>query len=879
MSEPFIKEAKKSSLLVKVILGVVVVAAVSALGVIGYKFISYKETGGVPAEPSFAQVAISYPSQGVQLELNDPMKVEAVAIGSKPFISMELWINGELVGVQAAPSGGIYPFSTLFSWTPVEEGVFSLVAAAIDADGNKEISAHVVVSVAQSETEDEQVSFDLSGSPSVVPPPSGGGYSPPDGPSPDESTGLTGIWTGSTGDWVTSLMAEVKPAAPDLFVAPGECGALLQFHDLSDNEEGFAVYRQVGISPMWVKIATLSSQSDVDWITYTDEGIYGAVYYYVTAFNSQGESKSNFVLVSIDPEDCPSESEEITVGKLGVTLQIPALKAENIYCYLSTDGVNWARAPQSGFMLPQGESVQAEIIALELSGNGSGEEQVVPEMNLFMECWGWEGGTLVKLGKLESGEVSPQAEGSVHILGEGILAELKMETSVLPSQAGMYTLGPLAKFDELILEDPDLFDWQDITSDVLPRPFLDVGFNPMWCGVYLPPDAQNILGKLLYCFPYPTYDPDKGGTPPQPYLGWDFDCPHCWPSPLERKCPAGYNEDCVSYSNLLSIAEETGGQVGFTITAVQNEKKTVWNVTEPDLKMFVAPPMACPGDVQYSVRLWYRPGKESVEVAASSPENKISNIGEMGFSPAKIFYGQESGWRKIPCANPPDPDWNFDNQAQYLDIEFDSLYMFHLDDGDSDGTFTEHAEELEIYGYFRVKAPSMGHWVTEHCFNPEFGACDNEQYLADMYRYLLVDEWETEGAFEVRELSGNPPSPPPLFELENELLCQSTTKYSCSLEGQGTSFKTDNNTIRVLVTHLDALKLQVKLVDYDEASDDDVACVGTKLVPSKTLEEWSSLTGAYYIIHGEATSSGNCRVHITIRAVGEPVQVDTHWSD
>jgi hypothetical protein len=110
MSEPFIKEAKKSSLLIKLVLGAVVVAVLAALGVIAYKFISYKESGGIQTDTSFAQVAISYPSQGMQLELSDSVMVEAAAIGSKPFQSMELWINGELLGLQAAPSGGAYPF-------------------------------------------------------------------------------------------------------------------------------------------------------------------------------------------------------------------------------------------------------------------------------------------------------------------------------------------------------------------------------------------------------------------------------------------------------------------------------------------------------------------------------------------------------------------------------------------------------------------------------------------------------------------------------------------------------------------------------------------------------------------------------------------------
>jgi hypothetical protein len=299
--------------------------------------------------------------------------------------------------------------------------------------------------------------------------------------------------------------------------------------------------------------------------------------------------------------------------------------------------------------------------------------------------------------------------------------------------------------------------------------------------------------------------------------------------------------------------------------------------------------MSCPGDVKYSVRLWYRPGKGGVAVAAS-PDDKITKIEEIEFSPTKILYGQESSRFKIPCANPPDPDWNFDNQAQYLDISFSSVSFSGIDDGENDldefGVTVR--ESLELYGYFRVKAPSMGHLEDENCFFPEFGGCGSNHpwsnsYLADTYRYLLVDEWGTEGAFEVEEVQskvgGSPYTNPPPFELENVPLCHSTTKYSCTHEGQSTSFATENNTIRVYVTHLDALKLQVKLVDYDEASADDVVCVGTKLTPSKTLSEWNSIVGTTYIIQGETTDSGTCTVRVFVEAVGEPVQIDTHWSD
>jgi hypothetical protein len=291
-------------------------------------------------------VAISSPPHGVQLEVGETIMVEAAAIGSLPFQSMELWINGELMGVQAAPSGGAQPFSTYFSWVPVETGIYSLIAATTD-EGNKEMSSQVVVFVTQRETGSEFVSF---GSTTVLPAPSGGGYVPPDGPGASDSTGPAMIWEGSIGDWITSLTADVKPAAPELIVIEGECASELQIHDLSDNEEGFVVYRQTGILPMWVQVAALNSQQDVDWIIYTDEGMYGAVTYYVSTFNSKGESKSNLVLVNIDPTDCTSVGKSNVIGTVELTLQIPTLGAQQVYCYRSLDGLTWDRWPQFGFL-------------------------------------------------------------------------------------------------------------------------------------------------------------------------------------------------------------------------------------------------------------------------------------------------------------------------------------------------------------------------------------------------------------------------------------------------------------------------------------------------------------------------------------------------
>jgi hypothetical protein len=117
----------------------------------------------------------------------------------------------------------------------------------------------------------------------------------------------------------------------------------------------------------------------------------------------------------------------------------------------------------------------------------------------------------------------------------------------------------------------------------------------------------------------------------------------------------------------------------------------------------------------------------------------------------------------------------------------------------------------------------MGHWATEHCFNEWTGNCNHEPYWTNQYRYLNIADWETNqyatevyGGFKSWE-SGT-------YPLVEELLCQSDTKYDCKLGGQKTYLQYDNNRIRIMVKDGDVLKFQMKLIDYDELSDNDVEC-------------------------------------------------------
>ena len=841
--DPFVKKAGLSRNFLVGVSALLVGALV--IGGIAMFYTSYKRSGGIPSgDIASAHVAISNPQNGAQLEIGEYVIVEVNAIGSNPYTSIELWLDGALVGVQGAPEGGMQPFAVQFSWQPLNLGARSLIAAAVDINGEKAMSAQVVVFVIQGENEIELVAQNQDGSSIVSPALPQGEHSPPEAPGVGVSTGPASNWSGSLGNWVNSLTSDEKPAAPDLVARPMECGANLLIHDLSDNEEGFIVYRQMANSPTWIILETLSSQSKVEWIEFVDDEISGIVTYYVLAFNSQGETHSNLAQVNIDPGGCPTEPENSFAESINMTLKLPEVAAEKVYCYQSRDGVNWARWPITGFLSPDVGGILPEgPIAVQII-NGFDNEQGSTPLGLFMDCWGWQGGALSRLGGFSVMELEPDFTGKQLIVGEGLSAEIVFSEIEIKNLAGLLpTQLNLMDFNQLVLPS------NRPASPDIPRVNLSVTSDRFICIMHLPNTIQGGADQLEFCYLYPAHDPVNGSTIPQPYLVWDFDA--------EPVCVGGASEECKTYPELLDLAEENGGQVGFTIQSLRGGNKTVWNVTDPNLTMFVVPPIPCLGETLFNVRMWYRPGNKGVSVSAS-PENQVSEIGEDSFSPPETFYGPYSNWVTVPCISSNLPSPSLATMVQYYDFTFDVMTLSQVDDDDHLAT-----EVVELYGYFYARGKYMGYWVEEPCYFSGFDNCyDNnppELIHAASTRYLLVDDWKSSG---VDYISGS-------YALELKNLCLSTTRGSCSYEGQDTYRKKYNNTIRAFfpidqVEWWNSLWFGVRLVDYDEASHDDELCNMNAYFNVGYGNDSVTLSSG-------KTDSGYCTVIINIEKIGDPV--------
>jgi len=97
-----------------------------------YFFTRYQRTGNLHVDASQSQVAIAKPLNIAQFTAGSVIQVEVNASGQQNFTSTELWINGVLEGVRAAPAGGLSALSTSFSWVPPKAGNYALIARAIN---------------------------------------------------------------------------------------------------------------------------------------------------------------------------------------------------------------------------------------------------------------------------------------------------------------------------------------------------------------------------------------------------------------------------------------------------------------------------------------------------------------------------------------------------------------------------------------------------------------------------------------------------------------------------------------------------------------------------------------------------------------------------
>ncbi|MCL4535959.1 MAG: hypothetical protein M1370_12465 [Bacteroidetes bacterium] len=232
----------------------------------------------------------------------------------------------------------------------------------------------------------------------------GAGPVKPVGPRPSGS--LPGLDTlpGIIGRGILPGMAK-KPAVPELYAAATGCDVDLRIVDRSDNEDGFFVYRVDSGSPAFQRIAALPANSDPLPMQYTDKERSGTVQYYVSSFNSVGESPSKFAGVALAAADCPpAPSGTAPVDSSGMRFEDGRLvlphSADIAYFYISLNGGASVRVPEDpkAFFTPQ----EGHVVDLHSFTEKMSPPPGATKLEVDLEVWGWSGGGLVYLGKLHT---------------------------------------------------------------------------------------------------------------------------------------------------------------------------------------------------------------------------------------------------------------------------------------------------------------------------------------------------------------------------------------------------------------------------------------------------------------------------------------------
>jgi hypothetical protein len=516
------------------IIGALVILAIASAT---FFFIRYRQTGSLHADASQSQVVISQPANMAEFQAGAPIEVHVNATGQKPFTSTELWINGMLEGVQAGPPSGLTTLASSFSWIPPSSGNFSLVARAINQDNDTAVSSAVFVFINPADTGSQPVSEAGKVHPVVYPASPAGNASPQPPASGDVQTPAV-EWQGSPGDWLTDLTASSAPAAPELVVSADGCKIKLGIHDLSSNEEGFALYRQTTNSPDWVHVTDLASHPGKGWIVFQESNLNGGITYYVAAFNGKGENSSNLALVNIDPQACSSAQPATQAPVLDLKVQNLSIGdgTANSYCYTSPGGKNWSRWPEFGFLTPVETGQVAPLLAKPLllaSLDDNGVNPGPQSMDLKLECWGWQGGKLISLGSINKkiDLANPQA---IHVALTGIAFDILPDV-ITALDYKTYKLEPSINSWMATYKDPYSIENLGYVpeSDQMPPIYAHITYDPKECREHILESAD----KETYCSPMPGFTAGPGGANPQPYLVWSVldDKTRCKAYP-EKEC-------------------------------------------------------------------------------------------------------------------------------------------------------------------------------------------------------------------------------------------------------------------------------------------------------------------------------------------------------
>ncbi len=828
MNTPPMKQRKplNTGLLVVSILGGLLLLTLAA----AFFFIRYRQTASQHVDASQSQMVISQPQNMAQFDLGSIITIEVDDIGAQPFTSTELWINGVLEGVQAGPPGGSSSLTAVFTWVPTGIGNYSLIARAVTFEGAIITSSAVIVFINPKESENQAPleggeNEDASQAAPAVLPAAPAGYSNPPPPASIDVQIPAVKWKGTPGDWLTHLITTAPPAAPELTAIPNGCNVKLDIHDLSENEEGFALYRQTTNNQDWVLVSNFAAHSGEGWIGYLDNNMSGGITYYATAFNSKGETSSNLVMVNIDPEVCPQ-------AKPPFDVQILRLKTENlnfdgqagnIYCYRSLGSGQWSRWPDLGFLTSDGagKTIPQLIDSLVLSDLGdSGTIPITEPLDLQLECWGWQAGKLRSLGSFHERIDLAKLTG-IHAAFPGLAFDISPDIiGGIKRKAFLLGSGMNPWITQLV--DPYSVEHLGYVpeSDQMPLIHLWISYDKNDCMSHI----EGPFEQEMNCYPMPGFNQGPGGANPQPYLIWDVNNADCEGSPAKEcfsmdwwekfagRYPDPYNDIPILFK-LEAIYLTSGG----------NATTFGWGIDKTQQATRLYPGFPPVGeDTCFNGNQLYR-----VSLVANTSLGEIT-------SPASNFIA-------VPCPQ--------QLEEVQIEVAFTIMELYNIDDGTGDNTADN------VYGQFAARINGelgahlrIGWWNGEEPHCEYFGSMcvpsGENGYIPDLENgtYNLASDF---------------------------LLCNPAVTGSCTSENENDFFY-NNNKLVVTMKGGESLQLFSEMYDYDELSPDDPICNQYIWIGPRTLEQWAATSNEpYNLIQPQGDSTCNLQVILNALKTGQ----------
>jgi hypothetical protein len=594
-------------------------------GFVFARFVNYKYAGlaGLQKRPQ-PTIVISSPQTYDQASVRSPLPVSISAHSYQPIKSLQLWVNGVLMGEEHSLPQNTYAFETAFVWLPGAAGKYSLVARLIDQAGDTadspvalvEILAYTPPAGAGVET-----AFD-TGQAMVLPSAPAGAAAPVAPPAPGQSSGSGQSSAGASfGDFLNDLTVKTRAAAPGLVASLQGCAVNLQLHDLSNNEEGFQIFRSVDGATGWEKIATLSSQSSLDWISYTDTLTGGTqASYHALAINAAGGSESNLVSVSVNPSGCPAASGPQPLLQVSLQSFDTGGSADRSYCYRSLDDLHWARWPVTGFLASGSDPLNPANTSLAFETTGLGGRPGLTSLELSLECWGWSADALKYLGKVHFSNPDLSKSGP-RTAKDGVLS-ITID----------FQLGDVVTYKHPLHP----------TNANMPFISAWLTYDLNVCKTHLPASAQNDFGAFLFCSPWAGYTIGAGTANPQPYLVWLV---------LEHTCAAGFNTDCVTLAEIQAEVQQEGGYAEFLLHESTDISSATYGLPLGHTS-YVVPMSHCQSDITATIQVHFG---TNVYGGASSPEsNEVT----------------------IPCTQPI-------TDSVPVTVSFDSMKLNNVKDGES----------------------------------------------------------------------------------------------------------------------------------------------------------------------------------------------------